>query len=92
MTIDRIFYIFIVLAGIAAGAVLVAWPAAASFAIKPYFWILFAMAGFEAVAFLIGRGAPGTMLNNLTRLIGLALGIGLMAGIAWLAGTQVQFL
>jgi hypothetical protein len=92
MSIDRIFYAFIVAVGVVAGAVLVIWPGSASFPVKPYFWILFAMAGFEAVAFAIGRGAPGTMLTNLTRLIGLALGIILMMAIAWLAGVEVQFL
>ncbi len=90
--IDKIFLSFIVVVGVIAGAVLVYWPGSANFALKPYFWILFSMAGFDAVAYAIGRGAPGTMIVTMTRLLGLIIGIGVMIGITWLAGSAVTFL
>ena len=36
MTVDRIFFIYMVLVGIAAGAILVAAPQVQDFVIKPY--------------------------------------------------------
>ena len=40
MTVDRIFFVYMVLVGIAAGAILVAAPQVQNFAVKPYFWVL----------------------------------------------------
>ena len=56
--INRIFLGFMIVAGLAAGAALVARPELREFRISPYFWILIAMALFEFAAFARGRGAP----------------------------------
>jgi hypothetical protein len=55
MTVDRIFFIYMVLVGIAAGAILVAAPQVQDFVIKPYFWILIAVGLFDGGIYLLGR-------------------------------------
>jgi hypothetical protein len=59
MTVDRIFFVYMVLVGIAAGAILVAAPQVQNFVIKPYFWILIAVGLFDGGIYLLGRTAPG---------------------------------
>jgi hypothetical protein len=91
MTMDRIFYGYMALVGAAAGALLAAAPQAQNFVIKPYFWILIAVALFDAAAYLRGRNAPGTMLAMNARLIGFGIGIALMVAVAMIAGAPVRF-
>jgi uncharacterized membrane protein HdeD (DUF308 family) len=86
MTIDRVFIGFMIAVGVAIGIVLILHPEAREFRVTPYFWVLIAMAIFEGVNFARFRGAPGTAIGMPTRLLGFALGIGLMVVIPLLAG------
>src|SRR5262245_853186 len=78
MTVDRIFFVYMVLVGIAAGAILVAAPQVQNFAIKPYFWVLIAVGLFDGGLYLLGRTAPGQMLTMGARLAGFVFGIVMM--------------
>jgi hypothetical protein len=91
MTIDRLFFVFMALAGAAAGAILVAVPQAQDFWIKPYFWIVLAIVLFDLAAYARGRNAPGTMLAMNARLLGFVIGVVLMVVIPTLAGSSVKF-
>jgi hypothetical protein len=90
MTIDRIFFGYMTLIGLAAGAILATVPKAQSFPLAPYFWILIAAGLFEGASFLLRRGAP--MLTGVQRLIGFGIGIALMVAVAWAAGAPVHFI
>ena len=85
--INRFFLGFMVVAGLAAGALLIARPELRDFRISPYFWILIAMALFELAAFVRGRGAPGTMIGMEIRLLGFVLAVVLMVAVPILAGS-----
>ena len=91
MTMDRLFYGTMALAGAAAGALLVAVPASQDFVIKPYFWMLIAVGLFDAGLYVAGRSAAGAGLAMHARLIGFAAGMALMVAIPLLAGTPVRF-
>jgi hypothetical protein len=91
MAVDRVFFGYIVLVGIAAGALLVVAPQVQDFAIKPYFWILIAVGLFDGAVYLHGRTAPATMLTMNARLAGFVIGIVLMVVIPVLAGVSVRF-
>jgi hypothetical protein len=91
MTIDRIFFGYMTLVGIVAGAILVAIPGAQDFWIKPYFWVLLAVVLFDGGAYLRGGNAPGTMLSMQARLLGFVIGIVLLVVIPTLAGSSVRF-
>jgi hypothetical protein len=86
-SINRIFLCFMAAAGAASGLLLVAKPELRDFRIAPYFWVLIAMALFEAAAYLRGQGAPGTMVTMDVRLFGFLLGILLMVLIPIVAGS-----
>jgi hypothetical protein len=90
MTIGRIFLAYMVVVGIAVGAVIVAMPQARDFRVPPYFWILIATAVFELAAYARGRGAPGTMLAMEMRLLGFVLAIVLMVVIPIVFGLPVR--
>ncbi len=79
------------LVGAAAGAILIALPRAQDFAIKPYFWVMIAVALFDLGAYVLGRNAPGTMLAMNARLLGFVIGVVLMVVIPTLAGASVKF-
>jgi len=91
VTVDRIFFIYMVLVGIAAGAILVAAPQAQNFVIKPYFWVLIAVGLFDGGIYLLGRTAPGQMLTMGARLAGFVFGIVVMVVIPSIAGAPVRF-
>jgi hypothetical protein len=91
MTVDRVFLVYMVLVGVAVGALLVAVPHVQNFVIKPYFWILIAVALFDGGNYLLGRTAPGQMLTMGTRLAGFVFGVVLMVVIPTLAGAPVKF-
>jgi uncharacterized membrane protein HdeD (DUF308 family) len=91
MTLDRLFFTLMALAGVAAGGALVAAPQLQNFAIKPYFWILIAIAAFDLGVYVMRRNAPGTMLTMNARLLGLVIGVVLMVVIPTLAGAPVKF-
>ena len=92
MALNKIFFVYMALAGAAAGAILVAAPHVQDFVIKPYFWVLIAVGLFDGGIYLFARSAPGTMLTMNARAIGFGIGIALMVAIPLLAGTQVRFL
>ena len=89
MTIDRIFFGYMALVGIAAGAIVVAAPRVQEF--KPYFWVLIAVVLFDGGAYLHGGSTPGTMLTMQARLLGFVIGIVLMVVIPMLAGSPARF-
>ena len=91
MTVDRIFFGYMALAGLVAGAILVAAPAAQGFFIKPYFWVVLAIMLFDVAAYLHARNAPGTMLTMSARLLGFVIAVVLMVAIPTLAGSPVKF-
>lgn len=91
MTIDKIFFGYMALAGILTGAILIAAPGAQDFFLKPYFWVLLAVVLFDVAALLRGKNAPGTMLPMPARLLGFVIGIVLMVIIPTLAGSSVRF-
>ena len=91
MTLDRLFFGLMALAGIAAGSALVAAPQLQNFIIKPYFWILIAIAAFDLCVYVMRRNAPGTMLTMNARLLGLVIGVVLMVVIPTIAGAPVRF-
>ena len=91
MALNKIFFVYMALAGAAAGAILVAAPHVQDF-VKPYFWVLIAVGLFDGGIYLFARSAPGTMLTMNARLIGFGIGIVLMVAIPFLAGTPVRFL
>jgi hypothetical protein len=91
MTLSRVFFAYMALAGAATGAILVAAPHVQDFVVKPYFWILIAVGLFDGGIYLFGRTAPATMLTMNTRLIGFGIGIALMVAIPLLAGAPVRF-
>ena len=90
MTADKIFFGYMALVGIAAGALLVAYPAAGDFWLKPYFWILIAVLLFDVGAVLRGY-APGALLSMPARLLGFVIGIVALVVIPTLAGSAVTF-
>lgn len=91
MRLDHLFFLYMAAVGAATGATLVAAPQAASFAIKPYFWVLIAVAVFDAIAFLRGRGAPGTMLGAGARVTGFIGGALVMLAVVKMSGVSIDF-
>jgi hypothetical protein len=77
--------------GLAIGGLLVAYPAAANYFIKPYFWVLIAVGLFDLAAYTRGQGAAGTMVPIEARLLGFVIGIVVMICVPMLAGTSVSF-
>jgi len=68
MTVDRIFFVYMVLVGISAGAILVAAPQIQNFAV-------IAVGLFDSGLYLLGRTAPGQMLTMGARMAGFVFGI-----------------
>ena len=62
MALNKIFFVYMALAGAAAGAILVSAPHVQDFVIKPYFWVLIAVGLFDGGIYLLARNAPATML------------------------------
>lgn len=90
MSINHIFFAFMVVVGVAVGVALVVAPDLRNFRISPYFWVLIAMAIFELLAFARGRGAPGTQVTMDARLLGFVLAIVLMVVIPIIAGSPAK--
>jgi hypothetical protein len=89
MSIDRILVGWMVVVGIAVGAILVVLPQAREFRIPPYFWVLAAVGLFDLATFARGRGARGTMAGMDARLLGFVIAIVLMVGIPMLFGASL---
>jgi hypothetical protein len=92
MTIDRVFFGYMVLIGVVTGAILVAAPHAGDFMIKPYFWVLISVALFEGGTSLYRRSTPGALLSMQARVIGFLIGSLLMVAIPTLAGSPARFM
>jgi hypothetical protein len=92
MSLDRIFFAYMVLIGVSTGAILVAAPYVQDFVIKPYFWILIAVGLFDVAVYAVRGTAPAKALTMNMRLIGFGIGIALMVVIALLAGAPVRFI
>jgi hypothetical protein len=89
MNISRFFLAYMMLVGIAAGALLVTVPQAGDFWIKPYFWILIAIALFDGGIMLSGRAVVVALTMNM-RAIGFAIGALLVIAITMLAGSPAH--
>ncbi|MBV9347034.1 MAG: hypothetical protein JO245_03575 [Pseudolabrys sp.] len=89
-TLDRIFYAYIVLAGLIAGGVLVQWPQAGDAWLKPYFWMLIAVALFDAAIFAVKKVSPAEAMPLQTRVIGFIGGTLLMAAVVQLSGSPAK--
>jgi hypothetical protein len=92
MSLDRIFFAYMALVGVATGAILVAAPYVQDFVIKPYFWILIAVGVFDFAIYAARGAAPAKTLTMNVRLIGFGIGIALMVAIPVLAGAPVRFI
>jgi len=90
MSIDRIFIVFCMAIGMIGAAILVFRPDAQSFWIPPYFWVLIAMALFEAALVVVKGDMLGSRISNFSRVLGLLLGIALMVGVPILAGSTAR--
>lgn len=91
MSLDRIFFGYMVLVGVATGATLVVAPSVQDFVVKPYFWVLIAVGLFDVAVYAVKGTAPAKTLTMNVRLIGFGIGIALMVAIPMLAGAPVRF-
>jgi hypothetical protein len=91
MTTRHVFLIYMTAVGLAAGAIIVAAPHLTAFWLKPYFWVLIAVAAFDGALFLISRAAPTAMLPMDARMLGFVIGAVLMVAIPTVAGTPASF-
>lgn len=90
MSTDRIFLIFAIIVGIAAGGVLVLVPQSRTIGLEPYFWVLIAFALFEGAVYLRRAGAAGPPISMQTRIIGFVIALALTFLIPMAAGIEVR--
>ena len=90
MAIDKLFFGYMAIVGIAVGGALVAMPSIQNLAFKPYVWIVLAVVLFDVGAFLLGWRAGGERLLMPSRMLGFVVGLVLMLAIPALAGTPVH--
>jgi hypothetical protein len=90
MRLDHLFFLYMAAIGAAAAAILIVAPQAGDFFIKPYFWVLFAVAAFDLVTYAYTRAAPGKMLGMDARLLGFVIGVVAMVAIKALAGSTAN--
>jgi hypothetical protein len=91
MRIDHIFFVYMAAVGLASGAILVVAPQTGDFVVKPYFWVLIAVAAFDLLVYLLRRGAPGSMLGMDARLLGFVIGVVALVAIPTIAGSPAKF-
>ena len=91
MTIAKLFFGYMTLIGLAIGAIVVAVPRVMEFWIKPYFWVIIAVALFDAAVYLKVGKRPHLMLSMDARLIGFVIGVVLMVLVPTLAGSPARF-
>jgi hypothetical protein len=92
MALRNIYFVYMALVGIAAGAVLLAVPQAGAFFVAPYFWVLIAVAVFDLALFLLLRVSPAQAVPINVKLAGFLLGALLMFGVSFLADAPVKFI
>jgi hypothetical protein len=90
MTVERMFLVFAVAAGLAVGGTIVLVPASRTFSLPPYFWVIGAFVLFEGLAIYKRGTAAGPPVTMQTRLIGFGIALALMLGIPAMAGVQVK--
>ena len=91
MTTRHVFLAYMTAVGLAAGAIIVIAPQVTEFWLKPYFWVLIAVAVFDGALFLISRTTPTAMLPMDARMLGFVIGAVLMVAIPTVAGTPATF-
>jgi len=79
------------LAGLASGAVVVMARRVMEFWLKPYFWVLIAVALFDIAVLIENRGRADAMLPMDARLLSFLIGIALMVAVTVIAGSQARF-
>jgi hypothetical protein len=90
MRLDHLFFVYMAAVGAAAAGILIAAPKAGDFIIKPYFWVLLAVAVFDLATYLFTRGKPGKMLGMDGRLLGFVIGIVVMVVIKVASGSTAS--
>ena len=85
------FFGYMAVVGILAGAILVAFPSVGDSWFKPYFWVLISVALFDGVGLLRRQSQTGTVLSMEARLLGFVIGIVLMVVVPTLAGSSARF-
>lgn len=85
MTIERVFYAFAAILGLAIGAVLVFVPASRALGFGPFFWVLIGIALIELVA-VYWRGFDKGPLEMQTRGYGFVIAMGLVIAIRMATG------
>jgi hypothetical protein len=91
MAIQRVFLAYMTLVGLASGTLLAIAPQTGEFFIKPYFWVLIAVALFEGGAAIYRKSTPIEILTTPVRFIGFATGGLLMVAVPTLAGSPAHF-
>jgi hypothetical protein len=92
LTLDRIFYIYMAIVGLVAGVLLVKLAAIQEFWIPPFFWMLLAVGLFEVGNTFVPRDNRVVALTNISRGIGLAIGLVAMVAVTVYAGVTVRFI
>lgn len=90
MRIDHLFFVYMALVGIAAALILIVAPQAGSFFIKPYFWVLLAVAAFDVVTYARAQGNRDAMIGMDARLLGFVIGIVTMIVLKTLSGSTAS--
>ena len=89
MTIDRVFYIYCAVLGVAVGGALLLVPESRTLSLGPYFWVLIGVALFEAVGvYLRGGLANGPPITMQTRVIGFVIAVAPMLIVRLAAGIE----
>jgi hypothetical protein len=91
MTMRNAFFAYMALVGLVSGILIVATPQVTEFWIKPYFWVLLAVAVFDGAVLLGARSRPWTMMPMDVRVTGFIIGSVIMVMIPSLAGTPAKF-
>jgi len=92
MTDDRMFIGIVTVLGVLFSFILAFMPQSRAFPLPPYFWVLIAMGAVEILLSLRrGRGFQPAVTMQ-ARIIALALAIGAMLLIPYLAGVQTSIL
>jgi hypothetical protein len=87
MTIERVFFVYAAVLGVAVGAVLLNVPQSRDMALGPYFWVLIGIAIFEGIGvYLRGGIANGPPLTMPVRVIGFFIAVAPMLFVRYTAG------
>jgi hypothetical protein len=90
MRIDHLFFVYMFFVGATSAGVLIAVPKAGDFFIKPYFWVLLAVAAFDLATYLLTHGRKGAIIGMDARLLGFVIGIVTMVACKALSGSTAS--